>query len=69
MSTALHTMGLGGLSADVVPPGSGVLPQELLRGAEVGLGLSHGQVGLLACGEFISHLIVILGLEPGKSTG
>ena len=69
MATALHTVGLGGLGPDVVPPGPGVLPQELLRGAEAGLGLSHGQVRLLARGEFISHLIVILGLEPDKMTG
>ena len=67
MSAALLTMCLGGLGPDVVPPGPGVLPQELLRGVEAGLGLPHGQVRLLARGEFISHLIVILGLEPGKS--
>lgn len=61
-------MCLGGLGPDVVPPGPGVLPQELLRGAQAGLGLAHGQVGLLARGELIRHLIVILGLEPGKMT-
>ena len=48
MSTALHTVGLGRLGPDVIPPGPRVLPQELLRGAEAGLGLAHGQVRLLA---------------------
>ena len=67
LSPAL-TMCLGGLGPDMVTPGPGVLPQELLRGVEAGLGLAHGQVRLLARGEFISHLIVILRLEPGKMT-
>ena len=69
MSTALHTVGLGRLGPDVIPPGPRVLPQELLRGAEAGLGLAHGQVRLLARGKLISHLIVILGLEPDQKTG
>ena len=68
MSAALLTMCLGGLGPDVVPPGPGVLPQELLRGIEAGLGLTPSQVRLLARGELISHLIVILGLESGKKT-
>ena len=66
MSPTLHTMCPSRLSPDVVSPGSGVLPQELLRGVEGGLSLAHGQVRLLARGEFISYLAVVLRLEPGK---
>ena len=66
LSPARLTMRLCGLGPDVVPPGPGVLPQELLRRVEAGLGLAHGQVRLLAGGEFIRHLIVILRLEPGQ---
>ena len=60
----LLTVCPGRLGPDVVPPGAGVFPEVSVRRRQVGLRLTHGQVGVLPGIGLLHHLAVVLGLEP-----